>query len=419
MRNIVAATVFCMIQIVLLPIALVSYVPFLLKILAYSRRSGTSATVLSSLYTRWMQHRLGTRCDEPCVRLMAVMPNVSHVGLLLETVPTLVAHRLTGYVLRIYRYPYEGVPPMQHQQGSRTTFYDAALERHIGGIDQLVILGAGFDTRSYRLPAGTRVRCFEVDAPKTQAFKREMLKKAGVDMTRVTYVPADFEEEDWLEKLVDAGFEQDKPSFFLWESVTMYLDREAVESTLRTIARTAAGSVVAFDYFSVEIIESRSLFMRYARAMVSVIGEPFKFGIDNTPPVRTRVEAFLESCGLSLEEQRDFGQETGRKRAMAGFATAIVPSAANRRACPRGQESVPSAMLSVRTSRSSRLASLRQLWPKPRLIACSSACSESPHSQPTEGWKIILRAAYCKLSTADWFHSRFQETHGELEKQFC
>jgi len=326
MRKIVAATAFRIIQLIWLPVGAVGYVLFVVKLVAYSRRSGTSATVLASLYTRWMQHKLGTRRDEPCDRLMGVLPMVPPLGLRLSTTPTLVAHLLTGYVPKIYRYPYAGVPPMQHQSAARTTFYDAALERHIAGIDQLVILGAGFDTRSYRLPAGTHVRCFEVDTPKTQAFKRAMLKQAGVDSTRVTYVPADFAAGDWLKKLVEAGFAPDKPSFFLWESVTMYLDRQAVESTLRMIARTAAGSVVAFDYFSSEIIESRSLYMRYARAMVSATGEPFTFGIDNTPPARKQIAAFLEACGLSLEEQRNFGLETGQKRAMAGFATGIVPS---------------------------------------------------------------------------------------------
>ena len=67
--------------------------------------------------------------------------------------------------------------------------------------------------------------------------------------------------------------------------------------------------------------------MRYARAVINATGEPWRFGIDNTPPVRERVAAFLESCGLSLEEQRNFGPETDRKRAMAGFATGIVSSA--------------------------------------------------------------------------------------------
>jgi methyltransferase (TIGR00027 family) len=331
MRKIITGAAFRIIQIIWLPVGAVGYVLTVVKLVAHSRRSGASATVLASLYTRWMQHKLGTRRDEPCARLMAVMPNLLHPEWLLEaTNPTLVAHRLTGYVPKIYRYPYEGVPPMRYQPAARTTFYDAALERHLAGIDQLVILGAGFDTRSYRLPTGTRVRCFEVDAPKTQAFKREMLEKAGVDTARTTYAPADFLKEDWFEKLVDAGFEPAKASFFLWESVTMYLDREAVEATLRKIAGTAAGSVVAFDYFSAEIIESRSLFMRYARAVVRLTGEPFKFGIDNTPPARERVAEFLEPCGLTLEEQRNFGPETDRKRAMAGFAAAIVSSAGYR-----------------------------------------------------------------------------------------
>jgi methyltransferase (TIGR00027 family) len=260
---------------------------------------------------------------------MIVLPNVSHLGLRLVTGPTLLAHRLTGYVPRIYRYPYGGVPPMKDQPAARTTFFDAALERHLAGIDQLVILGAGFDTRAYRLPVDARVQCFEIDEPRTQAFKLEMLKKASIDTSRITYVPADFEEEDWLEKLVEAGFEQDMPSFFLWEAVTMYLDREAVESTLRKIASTATGSVVAFDYFSAELIEERSLFMGYARAVISATGEPWKFGIDNSPPMRKRVAAFLELCGLSLEEQRNFGQETDKKRAMAGFATGIVRTTEN------------------------------------------------------------------------------------------
>ena len=139
-------------------------------------------------------------------------------------------------------------------------------------------------------------------------------------------MPVNFQVKDWFDKLVDAGFKPDRPSLFIWESVTMYLDREAVVGTLRTIAGTAGGTVVAFDYFAVEMLQSRSLFMRYARAVLKVFREPFgTFGIDHTPPARKQVAAFLESCGLSLEEHRNFGQETAGKHAMAGFAIAIVP----------------------------------------------------------------------------------------------
>ena len=326
LRSVFAFCVFRGIQIVGLPPAIVAYVLFVARMVRYSRRSGVSATVLASFYPRWMMHQLRTRRDAPCVRLMRALPNVSQLGLRILTGPTLLAHRLTGYVPKIYRYPYPGVPPMKDQPAARTTFFDAALARHLTDVEQLVILGAGLDTRSYRLPAGTRIRCFEIDTPKTQPFKRAMLTKAGVDASRVTFVPADFEREDWLAKLVTAGFDPNRPTFFLWEAVTMYLDREAVESTLRKIASTTPGSVVAFDYFSTELLQDRSLIWRYGRAVVNAVGEPFgTVGLDTTSPAREHAAKFVASCGLALEEHRGFGAESGQQHPAAGFVTAIVP----------------------------------------------------------------------------------------------
>src|SRR5262249_4929705 len=146
-----------------------------------------------------------------------------------------------------------------------------------------------------------------VDAPKTQAVKREMLAKAGIDSSAVTFVAADFEKEDWLNRLVDSGFDPAKPALFLWEGVMVYLGREAAEDTLRKIASTAKGSVVAFDYFTTEAIESNALYWRYGRAATRAAGEPLKFGIDSTPPTRERPSELLQSCGLTLRKQRTLG----------------------------------------------------------------------------------------------------------------
>jgi len=66
------------------------------------------------------------------------------------------------------------------------------------------------------------------------------LNTFGVDSTRVTFVAADFETDDWLARLVEAGFDPGKPAFFLWEGVMMYLERQAVEATLRKIAGTVS-----------------------------------------------------------------------------------------------------------------------------------------------------------------------------------
>jgi methyltransferase (TIGR00027 family) len=326
-RNSAAFAVFWGIHVLAAPLFAVGYVLFVLKMLLYARKSGASGTILASFYTRWMQHQLRTRRDVACARIMRVLPNVSPLGLRLFTGPTILAHRLTGYVPRIYRYPYPGQPPMNDEPAARTTYFDQALARHLRTIDQLVILGAGLDTRPYRLPPGVRIRCFEVDTPKTQAFARAMLRKAGIDASHVTFVAADFEREDWFQKLVAAGFEPDKPTFFLWEGVTPYLDRQAVESTLRKIAGTAPGGAVAFDYFSTELFQETSLFWRYARAALRAFREPMgSFGLDTSPPAREHAAAFLASCGLSLEEHRNFGEETAQSRPQAGFVTATVTS---------------------------------------------------------------------------------------------
>lgn len=323
-RGIAQASLFRVFQLALLPVGTAGYLWGVPKLLLYSHRTGISATLLASLYTRYMQHRLGTRPDEPAARLMMVMPNVSRAAFGLETAPTIVGHLLSGYVPRIYRYPYGGEPPMRHQQTARTSLYDAALRRHLPGIDQLVILGAGFDTRVYRLSPDVHVKCFEIDQPRTQAFKLEMLKSAGLATDLATYVPADFQAEDWFEKLAAAGYDAARPAFFLWEAVTMYLDRASVEETLRRIAGTAPGSVVAFDYFSAGTMASRSPYMRYARATTKFVGEPLTFGLDNAPPARQRAADFVAAFGLTLEEHRNFGTETRRRQAPAGFVAATV-----------------------------------------------------------------------------------------------
>jgi len=323
-RDLIAATVFYILSVLLFPVTLVGYVIWVGKAILTGRGLGVSGTAQGPLSARWFMHNLGTREDEPSNQLMMVLPGVPPLGVRLVADPMLLAHRLTGYVPRAFRYPFEGDIPKQYEASARVTFFDSAVDRYLGDIAQFVILGAGFDTRAFRLPKDARVQSFEVDAPKTQAIKREMLKKAGINSAGVTFIAADFEKEDWLTRLVDAGFDPGKPALFLWEGVVMYLDREAVEATLRKIASTAKGSVVAFDYVTTEPLESQALYWRYARAGTRAAGEQLKFGIDSTPSSSERLAELLRSCGLSLGEQRTLGKETEGKRAWGGFATAIV-----------------------------------------------------------------------------------------------
>jgi methyltransferase (TIGR00027 family) len=322
--GLLAAAVFYGISLLLVPVTLVGYVLWVAKAFLSGRNTGVSSTAQGPLSARWFMHNLGTRRDDPANRLLMVVPGISPLAVHLVAGPTQLASRVTGFVPRGFRYPFEGDIPMQYEASARVTFFDTAVDRYLAEIAQFVNLGAGFDTRAFTLPKEARVRSFEVDAPKTQAVKREMLKRAGIDAAGIAFVAADFEKEDWLGRLIEAGFDVDKPTLFLWEGVMPYLEKQAVEATLRKIARTAKGSVVAFDYFTTEPLESRALYWRYARAGTSAAGEPLKFGIDSTPPSRDHLAELLRSCGLSLGEQRTLGKETEGKRAWGGFATAMV-----------------------------------------------------------------------------------------------
>ena len=265
-RELMAAPVFYLLRVLLFPLTAIGYLILTGKAMLTGRGSGVSVTAQRPLSVRWFMHRLGTRPDEASTQLLMALPGVSPLGVRLVTGPLLLAHRLTGFVPSAFRYPFEGDIPKQHEASARVTFFDAAVERHLADVDQFVMLGAGFDTRAFRLYREARVQSFEVDAPKTQAIKREMVKKAGIDLAGVRFVSADFAKEDWLSRLVDTGFDPGKPALFLWEGVVPYLDRGAIEGTLRTIAGVASGSVVAFDYFTTEPLCTQSFYWRFARA---------------------------------------------------------------------------------------------------------------------------------------------------------
>ena len=318
-----AAFAYYALMVVLFPVTLVGFVIWVGKLL-FVKTPGISTTAQGPLSARWTMHNLGVREDEAANRLLPIVPGVPWLGMRLTSWPMMLAHAATGFVPKTFRYPFEGDVAPAVEAGARVTFFDDVVDRFLPDIDQFVTLGAGFDTRPYRLPRDSPVMSFEVDTPKTQALKTEMLDKAGIDTTKVAFVAADFEAEDWLGKLVEAGLDTRRPALFLWEGVLIYLDREAVEDTLRNVASCAKGTLLAFDYYTSVSLESNDMYWRFARASTRAAGEPLKFGVDSTPPSRERLSELLRSCGLALSEQRTLGRETETERSWGCFAIAVV-----------------------------------------------------------------------------------------------
>ncbi len=145
-------------------------------------------------------------------------------------------------------------------QVCRTRYIDDAVLAGIGqGIDQLVIPGAGLDTRPYRLPGIERVKVFEVDLAAVQSGKKKNVeKRLGRLPGNVTYLPIDFDRQTLAAVLTGSSLDPSRPAIFIWEGVTQYLTEESVRQTLAFVGKSAPGSMLVFTYVLKSIIERRS-----------------------------------------------------------------------------------------------------------------------------------------------------------------
>jgi methyltransferase (TIGR00027 family) len=167
----------------------------------------------------------------------------------------------------------------------RTRLIDDALRSAVSaGVEQVVILGAGFDTRAYRMPELRRLAVFEVDHPDTQAAKLHVLE-AELDTwpAQVTFVPVDLDRDQLPNVLTDAGLRSGLATFTIWEGVASYLTPPAVDATVRW-ARSVSGpgSHLVLTYVNRGLID-KTLHFPHAAAWVRSVaraGEPFVFGFD-------------------------------------------------------------------------------------------------------------------------------------------
>jgi methyltransferase (TIGR00027 family) len=160
---------------------------------------------------------------------------------------------------------------------------------------QLVLLGAGYDTRATRLPALASRTVFEVDHPATQARKRRAMGGLGGG---VHYVPVDFERDDLVGALTAAGFDREQPSCVVWEGVFSYLTPDAIDVTLASLRELCApGSEILLTYIDQRALEPAAEQPQAWLTAVSDVGEPFRTGLDPH-----QAAAFFAERGLRLSE---------------------------------------------------------------------------------------------------------------------
>jgi methyltransferase (TIGR00027 family) len=177
---------------------------------------------------------------------------------------------------------------------ARTSFFDQIVEQALkDNKEQMVMLGAGYDSRPYRFEKFIHdTKIFELDAKPTQQRKKECLQQAGISISRqIIFLPINFETDNLKDMLVEAGFSREKKTLFIWEGVTYYLRAEVVDHMLAFVRENSApGSTIGFDYASLsdEALNSEGAKELRKHIQTRYSNEPARFGIR-----AGRIESFL------------------------------------------------------------------------------------------------------------------------------
>lgn len=208
--------------------------------------------------------------------------------------------RFPAFAPLVYAYTDLRLPGARTSAIARTRLIDdSLLDALYAGISQVVILGAGFDCRAYRMPQLAAATVFEVDHPATHATKLARLRNVLTKLPgNVRHVPIDFMHESLPDVLGRAGFAMPQPAFFIWEGVTQYLTPAAVDAVLNFVARCSPGSRLVFTYIHAALLDGSISFKAAGRLLrrFARLGEPWVFGLDPE-----KVPEFLQQRGLQLD----------------------------------------------------------------------------------------------------------------------
>ena len=310
-KNIFQIILYIPIQIVFIPFAIIGLIVGVYKEMVNSKKLCVSFSAGQALQYRWIMHYFKTRPDPLSVAFIKRFPCESHFGLWSIMGPLIISQRLFGFTTKLGKIVEPGEETLSSCAGVRVLMFDKIMEKYIDEMEQIVIPGVGFDLLALQLTKGTEVKVFELDQAKTLNVKIETLEKAGIKHDWITYIPVDYSNESWVDKLLGAGFDKTKKTLFLWQSVSLYLEVDLVIETLRLMADLSVdGSIIAQDFYSRAFLSGEiSKIAKGNMSMIEKMGEPWKFGLDMSNDPKAAVESFLKECGLKMTEITRFGEK--------------------------------------------------------------------------------------------------------------
>ncbi|MEW6496491.1 MAG: SAM-dependent methyltransferase [Cyanobacteriota bacterium] len=183
----------------------------------------------------------------------------------------------------------------------RTRFFDDFLMSVVSEVPQVVLLGAGMDTRAFRLPWPVGTQLYEVDRPEVIQSKDSILKDTPAQCHRFA-IAADLR-QPWYKLLVNQGYRADIPSIWLMEGLLMYLNQSQVKDLLKTITKLS----VTGSYLGADLVSVKSLQVALQRD--SLITQHWRFGTDE--PEQLFAEHGWKASALQPgDEGASFGRYT-------------------------------------------------------------------------------------------------------------
>jgi len=181
----------------------------------------------------------------------------------------------------------------------RKRYIDEIIEKNIHEVKEIVNLGAGSDTRAFRLKKLVEIPVWEVDLPPNIHFKKVQLQRIfGNIPAHIHLVPTDFDYDNVSEKLESYQFNVDLPALFIMEGVTQYLTQEGIQRIFHFLAKASPGSYLVFTYVLKDYIEGCSLYNQTFLYKKYVLKEKsWLFGLNPD-----KIEDFLENYGWHVIE---------------------------------------------------------------------------------------------------------------------
>ena len=306
---------YILLQIILLPISLIGMIYANYKQQKNSKKEKISYTAGQVIQGQWILHFFNIRKDNNIIKFIKNFPAESHIGFYMMFSAAIIANKLVKFIPKaLIKNNLDDISSYSFLF-FRTKKIDQLVKDNIEKVEQFVVLGAGFDLRSIRF-YNDKLKIFELDKKNTQKLKLKTLKKAKISTKNISFIECDLNKSDWSINLINNGFNKNKKTLFLFESVNCYLEEKIVNNVLSTINNISAKeSIVIQDLYSTRFLhQDEFLRVKKGKKLIKKFGENWNFTINMDNNVELEISKLLEKHNLTSKETYICGKNSTKSK---------------------------------------------------------------------------------------------------------